>query len=379
MSTEEKVYRDLQKYLDRMPINYPATESGVEIRILKRLFTPQEAEIALQLSMIPEPVERIHKRVRKTGMSIEELENILDEMVRKGSIMPSGEGDKKLYGNAPLAVGMYEFQVDRLSKEFAQDWLQYLDEAYAREMYKTGINQLRTIPVEKSIPIPEKYQVSDYDSVRQIIEDSGEKFGVANCICRQAKDLVGEHCTKTDLRETCLLLSSDVAEYYTNVGIGRSITKEEALDILEKAQEAGLILQPLNSMRPEAICCCCGDCCGIFVSLKKFPRPADYYATNYYAEVDPELCTGCQTCVERCQLDAPFMNNGTATINLDRCIGCGNCVVTCESNAVQLKKKEVETLPPKDMNDLQMKILSKRSGKLGILKIGVKAMLKQKV
>ena len=68
---EAKVYRKLQKYLDRMPISYPATESGVEIRILKHLFTPEEAEIALQLSMIPETVERIYKRIKKSGVSVD--------------------------------------------------------------------------------------------------------------------------------------------------------------------------------------------------------------------------------------------------------------------------------------------------------------------
>jgi NAD-dependent dihydropyrimidine dehydrogenase PreA subunit len=362
-----------------MPISYPATESGVEIRILKHLFTPQEAEIALQLSRIPEPVERINKRVKKSGMSIEELENILDEMARKGNIIPGNESGKKLYSNAPFAVGMYEFQVDRLTQEFAHDCLQYFDEAYDREAFKSKINQLRTIPVEKSIPVPEKYLVSQYDSVRQIIEDSGEQFGVANCVCRQSMDLVGKSCTVTDLRETCLLISKDAVDYYTGVGIGRAISKEEALDILEKAQEAGLVIQPLNSLRPEAICCCCGDCCGILTSLKKFPRPADYYASNFYAVVDPNLCTGCQICTEKCQMEAAVMSNGTAAINLDRCIGCGNCVVNCESNAIQLKKKEVETVPPKDMNDMQIKILSRKVGKLNLLKMGAKAWLKQKV
>jgi len=77
-------------------------------------------------------------------------------------------------------------------------------------------------------------------------------------------------------------------------------------------------------------------------------------------------------------MEAAAMSDGVALINLDRCIGCGNCIVTCESNAVQLKKKAEETLPPKDMNDLQMKILTKRTGKLSLLKLGAKMLLKQK-
>jgi electron transport complex protein RnfB len=379
MTTEEKVYRDLQKYLDRMPISYPATESGAEIRILKHLFTPKEAEIALQLSMIAEPVERIHKRLKKSGMSIEELEKNLDQMVYKGSIYGSKEGGKKVYGSMPLAIGMYEFQVERLTEDFAKDFLQYLDESFAREVAKTKIPLLRTIPVEKSIAAPEKYQVSNYDNVRYLVENAKGHLAVANCVCRQTKDMVGERCTITDLRETCIMLSPEEADYYVNVGIGRYITKDEALNILEKAQEAGLILQPVNAKSPEAICCCCGDCCGLLTSIKKFPRPADYYSSNFYAEVNPELCSGCQICVDKCQMDAAFMNDGVAAINLDRCIGCGNCVVICEADAVQLKKKESEQPLPKDMNGMYSKILMKKVGPLNMLKIGAKMLFKAKV
>jgi electron transport complex protein RnfB len=275
MDTESRIYRDLQKHLDRMPISYPATESGVEIRILQHLFTPEEAKIATQLSMMPEPLKRIYKRVKKSGMSIEELQQLLDHMVYKGNIFASEKGGEKLYSNAMLAVGMYELQVGRLTKDFAKDVLQYLDEAFAEEASRTKIPQLRTIPVKKSIPAPEKYHISNYDNVRNIIEDVSGQIAVLDCICRQSKDLVGESCAKTDLREACLVLS-DIAEYFVDVGVGRYITKEEALHILEEAQEAGLVLQPLNSQRPDAICCCCGDCCGILTSVKKIPPPSRF-------------------------------------------------------------------------------------------------------
>jgi len=379
MDTESQIYRDLQKHLDRLPTSYPATESGVEIRILKHLFTPEEAGIATQLSMMPESLTRIYRRVRKSGISIKYLEQVLDRMVHKGCILATKKNDEKLYSNAMLAIGMYEFQVERLTEDFAKDFLQYLDEAFAEGASKTKIPQLRTIPIEKSIPTPEKYQISNYDNVRKIIENVSGQIAAANCVCRQTKDLVRESCAKTDLRETCLMLSPNEAEYYIDVGIGHSITKEEALAILEKAQEAGLVLQPVNSQRPEAICCCCGDCCGILASVKKFPRPADFYATNYYAQVDPELCTGCQDCIDRCQLEALVMVNDVASINLDRCIGCGNCVVICESNAIQLHKKAVEVLPPKDTEALYMNIMSKKVGKWNMIKMGVKTLLGVKV
>lgn len=360
MAKEEQIYRDLQKHLDSLPIGYPATQSGVEIRILKQFFNPEEAEIATYLTINPEPVARIYERARATGKSIEEVQNILDGLAHKVCITTSTEGGEKLYRNSLFVVGIYESKVNRLTLGFLQDLGQYSQEGFGRELFRVQTPQLRTIPVEKSIPLPEKYQVNSYDSVRELIEKNTGQFAVANCICRQSKDLAGESCSLTDLRETCLILDG---EQYINYGIGRPISREEAIAILEKAQEAGLVLQPLNSQQPEAICCCCGDCCGILRNIKQFPRPADYYASNYYAEIDPESCTGCQTCIERCQLDAPFMTNGVATINLDRCIGCGNCVVICESDAVQLKKKEQETIPLKNIAALYDKIAAEKSGK----------------
>jgi len=378
MNTESQIYQDLRKHLDKLPIGMPATESGVEIRILKHLFTPEEARIAVQLSMMPEPVNRVYRRVKKTGVSLEELEHILDHMVDKGSILLGKKGDEKLYSVIPLAVGSFELQLERITRDFGQDMVQYLWGEFGKEMFQTKIPQLRTIPIEKGIPTPDKYQVSTYDNIRQIIENSDGPIAVANCVCRQTKDIIGESCTKTDLRETCIMFR-DNTEYYLNHGIGRSISKEEALGILEKAQEAGLVLQPENTQRPTFVCCCCGDCCGILTTVKKFPRPAELYASNYYAEVDPELCNGCGICVEQCQLEALTIVNGMATVNLDRCIGCGNCVANCELNASHLRKKEVESLPPKDTDALYTKIMSKKIGRWNMLKMGAKVLLRMRV
>ena len=357
MTTENQVYRDLQKHLDTLPIGYPPTKSGVEIRILKRLFTPEEAEIATQLPMIPEPLNDIYQRVKKSGISIQELEQVLDRMVHKGTILTRKKDDEKYYGNAMLAVGIFELQVERLTKGFSEDWLQYLDEAFGQEVCRTKIPQLRTIPIEKSIP--REYQVSSYDNVRQIVDSIDGQIAVANCVCRQVKDLIGESCRHTDIRETCLIFGR-AAEHHLNLGLARSVTKDEAFDILNKAEEAGLVLQPENSQRPHYICCCCGDCCAILTTVKKIPCPAELYATNYYSVVDPDLCNGCETCLDICQLDALEMVNDVAAVNRDRCIGCGNCIVDCTSNAIHLQKKEEELLPPVNTKTLYMNIMSRK-------------------
>jgi electron transport complex protein RnfB len=382
MAVEDKVYRDLQRYLDRMPGGFPAVDSGLDIRLLKRFFTPEEAEMAMQLSMKPEPLARIHSRVKDKGVSPEELRQMLDNMMRKGIILTADEGYTEThYSNAEFAMGgIFNFQLSNLSRDLLTDYHQYQAERRTKEKPRPGGGlPLRTIPVAASIPVPEKYGVSDYDSVRNLIENAPGKIAVANCICRLTSGILEDGCKKTDLTEACLMIGPDHARRHVEMGIGRYVTKEEAFEILNKAQRDGLVLQPENSQRPEAICCCCGDCCVLLKMLNKHPRPVDLYVTNFYAEVIPELCMGCGECVTKCQLDARNMVNEVAEVNLDRCIGCGNCVVCCPTSANRMVKKEPEKVPLKDKETVNMKALERKAGKWNMLKIRAKMALGMKV
>jgi electron transport complex protein RnfB len=358
--TIDGVYRELQRHLDELPVGYPPTESGVEIRILKHLFTPEEAALATHLSVIPEPLSRIHMRLEgEASISLPELEESLDGMFRKGTVLMRSDRGEKCYSNAMLIVGMFELQVGRLTKEFALDVQQYLDEAFARELFRSKIPQLRTIPVRKSVP-HERY-VSTYDDIRQIVDNLEGQIAVANCVCRQGRDVAGLSCHHTGLRETCFIFGA-TAQQHLDLGLARLISKREAFEILTKAEEAGLVLQPENVERPHYICCCCGDCCGILTTLKKFPRPVEFYASNHRASVDQEHCNACEACVDRCQLAAITVVDGIARVDLDRCIGCGNCVVSCTVHAIHLGKKDEERLPPRSTTALYMKIMSGKAG-----------------
>jgi ferredoxin len=389
MDTNDQIYRDLQKHLDVPVGTFPAAESGAEIRLLKHLLTPEEVKIAIQLSTLkPEPIKTIYKRIKKGGISIslDELQRTLDHMVYKGTVLAYTEGYKeKHYKNAGSgAGGMIDFQVNRLSKDFVEDLDKYHEELFAargreRSTKTKRIPGLRTVPVAKSVPLPEKYLVKTYDDVRFLVENSPGPFSIANCICRQMKDMRGQNCKYSDLRETCLQIGPDHARQYLEMRIGRSITKAEAFDLLDKFEEAGFILMPENSQHPHNICCCCGDCCGVLGGALKSPRPADLYATNFYAVVDAELCKGCGTCIKRCQLAARVIVDGKATVNLDRCIGCGNCVVTCPANATRLSRKDEELVPPKDKDDTTMKTLATKIGRWNMFKLRLRMLLGLKV
>ncbi len=346
MAEKSDIYRALQKHLDKMPVGYPETESGVEIRILKHLFSPEQAELALYLKYQPQPLEKIYRKAKKLGINIEELEKKLDDMNNKGLINYGKSGEEKFYANAPLAIGMYEYQLNSLTEDFVKDIYQYFEESFITEEWnKSGIPQLRTIPIEQSLA-PEQ-TVATYDDLRTIIENIGEPISVAECICRKAKDLIGEPCKKTELREICFSFRR-AAEAYIERGFGKKISKDEALNLLEKAEEDGLVIQPGNSMRPMCICCCCDCCCEVLVNQNRLPEPAQLFATNYFAEVDEDLCIGCGTCEERCNMDAVHVEDAIAHVDKTRCIGCGACVPTCTSEAIKLYKKEKDIMPPKN-------------------------------
>lgn len=360
-----EVYLELRQHLDNLPIGYPSTESGIEIKILKHLFTPEEAKIALKLRLTPEPLKKIFRRVKRTGISIEELEQILYHMYKKGSIVHATvvdeNGETKYYAITFLAVGMYEYQLDRLNKEFVQDFEQYIEEAFMDEFMRTKINQLRTIPVRQSIS--SEHSISTYDNLRDILEDESITKGliaIMDCVCRKSKDILGEPCKLSDIREACMTLGRG-AQISLDKGWSRQISKEEALELLDKFEEAGFIVQPDNTQIPFFICNCCGCCCELTTHIKRFDKPVEYVASNYYANVEPDICTGCEVCVNRCLMDAITIIDQISSINRDRCIGCGLCVSTCPVEAITLFQKEEETEPPIDRADLYTRITNKKA------------------
>jgi len=359
---DEDIYRKLQRHLDRMPVAFPATESGVELRILQRLFTPEEARLALYLSAIPERLPAIHRRSgRQTDRAA--LGRTLDLMAERGLIqrVPARRGP--LYGKSVFVVGFYEAQVNRLTEDFQRDVVQYTDEAFGAALHSKRTPQLRTVPINQAIPV--EWAVGRYDDIRGVVRASPGPFAVMNCICQQGKDLVGEPCLQTGDREHCLTIGS-AAQSVVDRGVGRFITREETLGFLDRADRDGLVLEPQNTQYPLFICCCCGCCCGVLTTAKKLPRPADFFTTNYYAVVDTASCHRCGTCVTRCQMDAVDVDEGQARVALERCIGCGLCITTCPTGAMQLAPAPHRKIPPKDTGRLYARMFHERFGTLGL-------------
>jgi len=360
MRPDKNIYRLLQEHLDKLPIGFPRTESGVEIKILQHLFNNLEAKVALCLSLGNASVSTVQKRFkRKFGELIEEqeLSAILNSMYLGGSINRSKKEPFK-YSNAMLAIGMFEYQLGHLTEEFMQWMHQYFEEGFNDEFFRSSLPQLRTSPHMQAI-VPE-YNIATYDNMRKIVKDTNKSIAVANCVCKEGEALLGKSCKQTKDIEVCISFG---ASSYLDRGQARAISKEECLEIMDRAEREGLVLQPGNSLQPFCICLCCGCCCGVLTSAKKYEKPADLIGHNFYAQIDKEACNGCSVCVRRCQMDALAIEDKKAGIDLNRCIGCGLCVTTCKKEAISLVEMKKKTIPPKNAVTLYLGILSEKVGK----------------
>lgn len=347
----QSIYKKLARHLDRLPGSFPSTESGVELRILKRLFTLDEAEMAMRLNMIP---EQSHVIARRAGITIDETEKKLDEMARKGLIFcVELDNRPKLYTASQYVIGIWEYHVNDLDEDLIKDM-----EEYAPTLTETWkkVPQLRTIPVQRSISVPT--EILPYENAEMLVRER-KKFLVAPCICRRERKMVGEGCDAPE--ESCLVFGL-AADYYEKNGIGRIIDLQETLDILKKADEAGLVLQPSNAQKIVNICCCCGCCCQILKNLKRHPDPTTLASAPFIAMVKDELCKGCGICVDRCQMNALQLMDNKISLDSSRCIGCGLCVSTCPTGCLSLDRKpeSEQRFVPKNMTESQKMIIKAR-------------------
>ena len=372
----EPLYRKLQQHLDRMPIGFPATESGVEIRILRQLFTPEEAALTLEASAIPEPAATIHCRV-KPAVPLADVKARLDQMAEKGIILRLPAPRGPLYAKMIFAVGFYERQLKNLTPELERDCREYLLGDYRHAALRKKTTQMRTVPVNKTIAI--ERNVATYEDIRGYIAAHPGPFAAMDCICRHGQELLGGKCKQTKLKETCLTVGVAAREMAQR-GMGRKIERDEMLGLLDAADREGLVIQPENTQKPLFVCCCCGCCCAVLGSAKQFPRPAEYFSASFRAVVDPERCDACGVCQTRCQMDALVDAEGSGKPRVDdgRCIGCGLCVTTCPTEALRLVERDVRKVPPDDTKALYIKLLEERYGKWGLAKVGARRLLGMK-
>ncbi|MBE0431920.1 4Fe-4S binding protein [candidate division WOR-3 bacterium] len=347
---QDDVYERLAGALGRMPNGFPRTPSNVEIRILKKIFTDEEAMLASNLSHVREPVGEIALRL---GVPEQELKTRLVEMVKRGLVWMSRKEGQMSFRLAPFIVGIYESQIELMDHEYAHLIEEYLVAGGAAGIMRPQPALHRVVPGRHAV---KSEYILPYDDIKAMFENA-KSFRAEDCICRVQQETLGRR--KCDFPVRLCLNFSPVARPSSP----HDVSKEEALALLDQAEEIGLVHCVSNVIKGLFyVCNCCGCCCGILRGITDWGIEESVARANYYSVIDPDLCNACGTCVDRCQVHAIIEEGGVMSVQREKCIGCGLCVTGCSSGAAALKRKTDAELvdPPEDFSAWERARLQRR-------------------
>jgi len=350
LNVKEDTYGKLADAMNGLPNGFPRTKSGVELEILKFIFSPEEAALASQLSGKYETVDEIAKRV---GATAEKLKPTLIKMANRGLVWYGEDEGVPRFRLAPFVVGVYESQLHTMTHRFAHLVEEYFAEGGAAGIMKPQPALHRVIPSHSAV---KSEWILPYDDVKALLQ-SQKTFTLRDCICRVQQDLLKSRRCSFPVR-TCLSFS----EYERPPG-SDDVSKEEALALLDEFEKIGLVHTVSNVVKGLSyVCNCCGCCCGILRGINDYGIENSVAHANYYSEIDPDECAGCGLCIKRCQVKAISERDGVTVVDRERCIGCGLCVTGCPNGAVKLhlKPKKERVDPPFDYETWERERLRNR-------------------
>jgi H+/Na+-translocating ferredoxin:NAD+ oxidoreductase subunit B len=343
-------YEKLAEALDRLPNGFPRTESGIELRILKKLFSPEEAALEAQLTGTWESLDHIAERLE---IPARDLRGQLSALAKRGLTWIDRREGKAFFRLAPFVVGFYEEQVGIIDHELAHMVEEYFRQGGAKGIMQPQPALHRVLPAQGAV---KSEWVLPYDDVKLILENA-KTFNVRDCICRIEQGLLGTRKCDFPL-DICISFSEHERE-----PVEGDISKEQALALLEKSEQIGLVHTVSNVTTGLGyVCNCCGCCCGILRGITEYGIANSVAYANYFAVIDPNLCIGCGTCIERCQVDAILDRDGVSVVQVENCIGCGLCVTGCLEGAARLERKPEAAIvqPPANFETWEQERLTNR-------------------
>jgi Na+-translocating ferredoxin:NAD+ oxidoreductase RNF subunit RnfB len=371
----DPLYRQLQQRLDRMPTGAPDSEPLR--RILRLLFSPDEAELAARMPTLVS----VATLAEQLDRDAHELEDTIDDMARRGLVLDLEHDGERLVMLAPVVIGFYELTFMRVRDdapmtELARLFDEYLhgdpEHAFAHAVFRGSVQLGRSLVREEALPDPLPTEVLDWERATRLVADA-ETVSVALCPCRHHAQLLGEACD-APLR-TCMSFGG-AAESMIRAGISERISNEEGLAILAEAKAAGLA-QTADNVQQDItyLCNCCGCCCGMMQAIRNAGIHHAIVSSNWIATTDHDLCRGCRSgCVDACPADAidRVDNEGAGrrrywtVVDPERCLGCGVCVDACRFDARTMVPRDRRVFTPLTSFD-RMTAMAIERGKLGDL------------
>jgi electron transport complex protein RnfB len=336
---DQTPYQQLAARLNSLPSGFPATADGAELRLLEYLYTPEEAALAAQLRQTKETPGQIAARI---GAEADDLAKQLKSMAKRGLIAAGRFEDGLRYGLLPFVVGIYENQGPVIDAELARLFEDYYQQSFVH-MNAIEPQLHRVIPINESIPIG--IEIHPHESAAEIVNQA-QAWGVIDCICRKQKALVGDPC-EHPVEDTCMVFSQTPGAF-DQASLVHALTREEALATLRHAADIGLV-HSLGNYREGVsyICNCCTCSCGILRGISEQGLANAVARSPFVSQVDEDLCSSCETCLDVCQFSALALNDaGVMSVNRVRCVGCGQCVINCPDEAISLARRPAEEIKP---------------------------------
>ncbi len=354
-------YEALQQILDSHPSTAP--RSNAFDKILRLLFTLEEAELAVHMSFKNKTPEDI---ATAASLPLEETVKRLDGMADKVIIYSSNKDGKKTYGLLPTIPGLFEFPFMKGGgtpelEELGRLWEKYHREALGNTFSGNPTPLMRVVAVEKSVN-PQS-RVHPHEEIKRLIMNARE-VALTECACRVS---VGA-CWKP--KDVCIIFDSP-ARFLAEKGYARLVTREEALEALDRAEKAGLVHTSNNSQdRATVICNCCPCCCTVLRGRTQMKNLHAFEPSRFEARLITNRCSGCALCAEeRCPVKAIDIQEGLAIINAKECIGCGLCVSGCPENALELVEREDPPQTPATVAEMGLKVVKEKGRLEEFLKI----------
>jgi ferredoxin len=339
----------------------PMPITGTLIDLLQTIMNEKEAQF---IPLFTKPMNLTEIK-EKSDLRDEALDKMLDGLMRNGVVtgIPSKNTGTVVYRLLPPIPGLFEFTLMRGEKTEKEKKLAGLFDRLFKEiadLVQTGydpiMDYLKTVPpITRVVPVEQEIEqkgddVLPYEDVKKII-NRFDKIAVSTCYCRHEKDLLGKPCHVTNERNNCFIFGQ-TAEFVIKYKFGRQVSKDEALKIMDKAREDGLVhkafhvKQDVNN-EEYAICNCCKCCCGTFQIYYLGGSPMQSYSSCVARVVDSD-CNGCGSCEEACPMETITLVDDIASIDEEKCIGCGVCSNQCPVSAIKLERTGIRNVfvPP---------------------------------
>ena len=358
LAGKEEVLKALRKRLHQNPVGLPEHVSVYEI--LSILFTEKEAEVGSKFPLGLVTLEDIENSV---GVKGEELRGILKGMMSKGLVIASRRNGETRYLLSMGMTGFFEFTFMRTSETLPLKRLAELMHSYrevpefVKEFFGTGTSRGRSYVYGDVLP-EVKSEILRFQDASEYIKMAG-RGSLSKCYCRHEAWHLGKNCS-APIDDICMTLGNS-SDFLVEQGFGRRASVDELLDTLKKAEDFGLVHVGDNVLdQTTFICNCCGCCCGFLQGITRHHLKHAVTTTNFIARPDPEECSGCEECMDHCQIKAIRMEKELPIVDEEFCLGCGVCAHFCPTGAMRMEEREKKIIPPKTFKDLMLRMMKEK-------------------